>query len=136
MIADMQEASIPSSADTLRTHSRVLVVDDKPDHAELACTWLSELGCEPVAVHTPAQALSLLRLQDFDALFADVFLQGEMDGFELAMQALQTRPGLKIFFASSGAWGVNQRDDPGTVFLHKPYRKSELGETLVRVLAA
>ena len=131
----MQEASTPSS-DTTRTQSRVLVVEDKPDHAELACTWLRELGCEPVAVPTPDRALSLLRVQNFDALFADVFLPGEMDGFELAMQAVQARPGLKIFFASSGAWGLSQRDDPGTVFLHKPYRKSELGETLRRVLAA
>jgi CheY-like chemotaxis protein len=111
-----------------------LVVDDDPGLRELACVWLEDLGWRTQQAASASDALDKLARQRFDLMFTDIMMPGGMDGFELAGAAVEVQPTLRVFFASASAWGSTQADEPGTIFLHKPYSKRHVEETLRTVL--
>ena len=68
-----------------------------------------------------------------DLLFTDVIMPGDMNGRQLADEALKRRPGLKMLFTSGyteNAIVHHGRLDPGVLLLAKPYRKSELARMI------
>jgi len=108
----------------------VLVVEDDDALRELVCDWLQELGYRTEQASSGADALALISDGGIDVLFTDVILPGAIDGFELSIAATQRNPSLRVLFASGCAWGPNQEDEPGTTFLHKPFIKAELAQSM------
>ena len=74
---------------------------------------------------------------DIDVLFTDVVLPGGISGPDIAGEALNMMPGLKIVFTSGYPDGeVNDlgSDEEKHWFIRKPYRKSDLAELFNKVL--
>ena len=106
--------------------ARILLVEDEMLVRELAFEDLSDAGHEVTTAGSGDEALGILRAgQRFDVLFTDIRMPGEIVGWQLAAEAKQLIPGLKVVYAT----GLN--DDTGRMadgerMLTKPYRKHDL----------
>lgn len=109
---------------------RILVVDDRPDVAELARTVLEDYGYVADVALTANDALQMLEQADYDLLFTDLIMPGGMNGVMLAREAKRRRAGLKVLLTTGYAESSLERTDAGgTEFdvISKPYTPSELG---------
>ncbi|WP_229491514.1 hybrid sensor histidine kinase/response regulator [Massilia sp. HP4] len=102
--ASMAVPSVPSVAapDIVRARGfeAVLVVDDEAAVRDLSAEMLQMLGYTVHVADGAAAALRLLAAHpDIALLFTDV-LMPELDGRELAVRALEQRPGLPVLFTS------------------------------------
>jgi CheY-like chemotaxis protein len=116
----------------------ILVVEDNVDMRLLSVTALKDLGYRPIEA---ANAKDALRLLDEDEsvrmLFSDVLLPGGTTGFDLAREAAQRRPDLKVLFTSGYTEQAVVPDDVaerGWQLVSKPYRWAELGRKIAAVL--
>ncbi len=117
----------------------VLVLDDNAFARRLAVLMLRELGYEAIGAATAARALAEVESgRRIDLLFADLVLPGDMNGADVAREAVKLRPGLAVLYASGYtgrgvvATGLLTEDAP---FLAKPFRKAALAESVARALA-
>jgi PAS domain S-box-containing protein len=107
----------------------ILVVEDNPDVRRLVRRQLTELGYTVHEAGNGPEALTMLRSPlSVDLMFTDIIMPEGMTGYELAVLARDSRPGLRILFTSGyTAIGAAQDHERGDVpLLSKPYRKSEL----------
>jgi len=81
---------------------RLLVVDDYPGAAEVACTLLRLLGHESIAATTGEQALELAATFEPEIVVLDLGLP-DVNGYEVA-RALRQRPGKRPFIAVMTGW--------------------------------
>ena len=75
--------------------------------------------------------------QRFDLLFTDVVLSGVMNGVEIAEQAKQLQPNIKVIYTTGYAENSvvhNGKLDPGVTLVSKPYRRAELLEKVRQIL--
>ena len=115
--------SMPPQADT------VLVVDDQPEVLEVTCELFKTLGLNAIPARSPREALGVLQGgAEVDLMLTDVVMPG-MSGVDLARQAVQLRPALKVILASGysgptheGAGGRLE----GFAFLPKPYKLADI----------
>ncbi len=119
-------------------NERILIVDDEVDMLQLADHYLMELGYHTRTAENGVQALAILAGgEKFDLLFSDVVMPGGMNGYELAQQAMQQRPNLKVLLTSgfTSKTMVNSGLDlfPAHL-LSKPYRKNNLAQRVRRIL--
>lgn len=73
-----------------------------------------------------------------DILFGDIVLPGGICGLDVAQQAKQRRPSIRILLASGNALdslASRGRLGPGAAVLHKPSRTADLVRALLQVLA-
>lgn len=121
-------------------HRKVLLVDDDEDVRAVAVDMLTGLGYEVVVASNGPEALdTLARIADIDVLFTDVVMPGGMDGGEVAQQARQLRPGIRVLFQSGYFEGALVRKGSiaaNTHFLVKPYRRKDLALMMEQVLEA
>jgi len=111
---------------------RILVVEDNLDSQYLVCEMLRAFGHEADGVAHPDDALAHLARQRYDLLFSDVSLPG-MSGIDLARQALQAAPAMRVIFASGyGDTMLRQLDFP-YLSLQKPYELDQLQDALATV---
>ena len=112
----------------------ILAVDDETELLELAVLYLEELGYRVQSASNGAAALAILQNDaHIDLLFSDVVMPG-MNGTELASQARQLRPGLKVLFTSGYASRVDEQALKNSRLLHKPYDLSGLAHAVRSVL--
>ena len=117
----------------------ILVVEDDPFVGALAKTILLEHGYRVLSACDARSALKILSSEErIDLLFTDLVMPGALSGPELAAQARQLRPGLKVLFTS----GYSQADAeqfglPGASFeiVPKPYRRHDLPRRIKAALA-
>jgi CheY-like chemotaxis protein len=133
MITDdlTRETSMTSTA------KRILVVDDDPDVRRVTCLLLRQGGYELIEAGSGAEALELLAQspEDVSLLVTDLRMP-EMNGEELARQALVARPGLRVLFVtgySSDAVAAATLAPDRIAVLEKPY---SLPHLLARVKEA
>ncbi len=118
----------------------VLVVEDDPAVREIVVGLLSRLGC--IVIEAADGVTALARLEEvlhIDVLFTDVVLPGALAGPDIAGEARQRIPDLKVIFTSGYPDGeVNELAALGEQpwFIRKPYGTSELAELFDRVLKA
>lgn len=113
-----------------RGNERVLVVDDRPDLAEIAKTMLESHGYDVVALTEAQEALAVLeRDGDFALLFTDVVMPGSLNGVALARRAQTVRPDLKVLLTTGYAESSIERTDTrGRAYdvIDKPYAMVDL----------
>lgn len=109
---------------------RVLLVEDELLVREVALEDLCEAGFDVTPANDGDEALEILHSGgEFDLLFTDIRMPGATDGWELARQARQIIPGLKVIYASGlGDAGDGLLD--GECFVRKPYNLKDLRKAL------
>lgn len=117
----------------------VLVVEDDPELRDLAAELLDYLGYHTRVAASGEAALMILKAErGIDLIFTDLVMPGRLDGLALAEEARRLDPAIKIVFTSgyAGHAALRQRR-PGRheVFVHKPYRASDLAAAIERALA-
>lgn len=118
--------------------ARILLAEDDPLVREYAALQLRNAGYEVKVSANGVEAMEQLQ-QDgpFDLLFTDV-LMPEMNGPELARQAVQVQPGLKVVFTSGFFEGEELEQVLNTPLNHllaKPYQREDMLALINEVLA-
>lgn len=111
----------------------ILVVDDNPEMRQVAARHLRSLGYVVLtAANGPAALAQLQGGAPVDLLFTDITMPEGMSGFQLAAEARQMRPGLRVLF-TTGYAGIGQ---PSATprwqerLIRKPYRRQELADKI------
>jgi PAS domain S-box-containing protein len=133
---DAEVALVPAGA----AGETILVVEDDEDVRAFTADVLGEFGYRVAVASDGVSALATLeKLPSIDLLFTDVGLPNGMNGRQLAEEAQQRRPGLKVLFTTGYARNaiVHQgRLDPGVELIVKPFTHSSLADKVRRVLDA
>jgi len=113
---------------------RVLVVEDEMIVAWLLQDMLADLGCAVVGPAARAsQALAMIDAEAIDAAVLDVNLNGQKS-YPVA-DALAAR-GMPFVFSTGYETESLPNDYQSLPLLQKPFRRSELGDTLAKLLTA
>lgn len=139
-VAEPAPAVVKPGPQRSKAEGVVLLVEDEAPVRAFASRALRLKGHTVLEAGTAEEALTLLRdprLQ-IDIFVTDVVMPG-MDGPTWVMQALETRPDVRVVFVSgysedclSDAQGLV----PNSIFLPKPFSLSELTNTVQSQLAA
>ncbi len=125
-------------ADTAPTKRLLaLLVDDHPDVLVGVGAQLSGAGFDVTRVSTGDEALShLVSGQEFALLVTDYAMPG-MNGVDLARQALEQNPALRVLIITGFPSDAGLFNRPsGVLMLAKPFRRSALIEVLQHLFAA
>ncbi len=123
----------------MRSHSeptRVLIVDDRPEMAEMIADDLCDRGYDGVPVTSSRDALRVLRTERVDALVTDMRMP-EMDGLALLRASVRLDPSRPVIMMT--AYGTldtaMEANGEGVYqYLMKPFRVDELVTALERAL--
>ncbi|MBD8532147.1 MULTISPECIES: ATP-binding protein [unclassified Massilia] len=113
---------------------RVLYVEDDPDVAEAGMAVLDVLGCKAILVRDAAAALEQ-PLAQFDLVFSDVMMPGEMDGIDLAREIRRRHPGLPVVLASGYMIAPERLAGLNIGVLTKPYSQEALRQAFAGLMA-
>src|SRR5215831_11984979 len=112
----------------------VLIVEDEDQVRVLAESYLREQGHQTVSAATADEALAVFEVVErVDVLFTDVILKGDLHaGLELAKEAVQRRPDLKVLFTTGSAVtdGMKAMMVEKAAVLEKPYTVDQLQTAL------
>jgi signal transduction histidine kinase/DNA-binding response OmpR family regulator len=132
----MSHAASPSTGGK----ETILVVEDDEGVRAAVCDMLGDLGYGVLRAESAETALAVLKGgAKIDLLFTDVVMPGTMPTRELARQARQLDPDIKILFTSGYTQNAivhNGRLDADVFLLSKPYRKDDLARKLRSLLDA
>jgi signal transduction histidine kinase len=118
---------------------RILMVEDDHDVMDITSTILRELGYDILCAQDGSDAIRILRDdRGFDLLFSDIMMPGSISGVELARQARQISPGIKILLTSGNAADALSRHGAEGEFpvIGKPFRRGDLAQYLRVVMGA
>ena len=114
--------------------SRVLLVEDDPQVAELVGVMLHDLGHSVVRAGGVDEALTRLAQDDgIQLVLSDVIMPGGKSGVDLAEQLAADRPGLPVVLCSGYTGGDQGRARAGDwPFLSKPFSLESLAQALAQ----
>ncbi len=116
----------------------ILIVDDEAALLQLANICLTGLGYRTYLAANAEQAMAILEGEDtVDLLFSDVVMPGGVNGYELAQQATEKNPQLKVLLTSGFTSKTICHNDLtrfSTTLLNKPYRQAEMAERIRQIL--
>ncbi len=118
----------------------ILVVDDNEAVREVTLARLESLGYAVVAAGNGPEAIECLKSEETIALVvSDIVMPGGMSGYDVAQQALDLCPSIKIIL-TTGYDGSTEPDrhEPGRKFsvLEKPYTRAELARAVFKAFRA
>jgi PAS domain S-box-containing protein len=129
---------IPPSYVFVHAGGTVLVVDDEPDLLEIAHTYLTEMGYSALRADNAASALNTLAIyKEIDLMITDIIMPGGMNGAELAREARELNPKLKVIYSSgypSDALVERSGTKVDGPLLRKPYQRAEFAAIIQRAL--
>jgi PAS domain S-box-containing protein len=131
--AAMERVAAVAAGQVAATGETVLVVEDEPVVRGVIIEMLHDQGYRVLEAVDGPSGLRMLRLNErIDLLVTDVGLPG-MNGRQLADQARETRPGLKILFITGYAENVAIADgflQPGMEMITKPFDLDNLSQRI------
>jgi len=134
---DNAQLSAPA-AQAAGHNEHILLVEDDDDVRNYVAEALREIGYRVTTASQAAAALAILRSDTpIDLLFTDVVLPGGVNGRQLAEQAQQLRPALRVLFATGYTRNaiIHQgRLDPDVDLLVKPFTPEAMARKLRQIL--
>jgi len=120
----------------------ILIIDDDVDLVESYRLAITKRGHDVRAAHSAAQARELLQAFRPDAVVLDVMMETMDSGFELARQAHEQYPGLRMLILTSvhGATPAAMHFEPDETwlpvakFLDKPVDPAALADEIESLL--
>jgi CheY-like chemotaxis protein len=117
----------------------ILIVEDDVMVRRYVVSQVRGLGYRTLCAGDASEALAIIDTnEEIDLLLTDVMMPGSINGRELAVEALNRRPSLKVLYTSGYSENAMVQDgylDPGVLLLAKPYRKVDLAR-MIRVALA
>ncbi|MBK5006805.1 histidine kinase famiy protein [Pseudomonas sp. S32] len=117
---------------------RILIVEDRPDVAELAKMVLENYGYDADMVLNAREALKLIQAGErYDLLFTDLIMPGGMNGVMLAREVRRLQPQIKVLLTTGYAENSIERTDiGGSEFdvISKPCQPHDLARRVRQVL--
>jgi PAS domain S-box-containing protein len=134
-VTTMPSIGVPLPENLNVKHVRtVLVADDEPDALETALTILKGMGMYVKETNDTCGALkTIVQCPEIDLLIADIDLHGQFDTSELVRRARALRPSMKVVYSARVGSGPEAAKDLPPLdgpFVHKPYKREELDETI------
>jgi len=124
--------SIPNGKET------ILVVDDEHDLLSLAEDYLKMLGYTIITANNGKEALEVISdNRGIDLLFSDVVMPVGINGYELAEQAAEIKPDLKVLLTTgftSKSVSTNGQARFRANILSKPYTQQDLAVSIRKML--
>jgi two-component system response regulator HydG len=123
---------MPSASET----TRVLVVDDRAEMAEMIADDLCDRGYEGVAVSSGREALRLLQTERVDILVTDLRMP-EVDGLNLLRSSILLDPSRPVIMMT--AYGtldtaIEATENGAFHYLMKPFRLESLARILEQAM--
>jgi signal transduction histidine kinase/DNA-binding response OmpR family regulator len=126
------EAAVAAPVEPAKRALKVLLVEDDELIRASTAEILAEQNHQVQQAGDADAALRLLNSQRFDVLLTDVGLP-KVSGIDLARQAVQSAPHLRIMFATGHAISPAEVGIPDALVLLKPYHPEDLSRVLGRV---
>ena len=128
--ASVSSAPLPLDTGSGELHSRVLVVDDEAEVADLMRAVLESAGFDVATAESGAVALELLTEARFDAIVSDVRMP-DIDGAALWRAVRERQPHLarRMLFVTGDTLSQQARlvlEESGCPSLDKPFAKADL----------
>ncbi|RFD25119.1 hybrid sensor histidine kinase/response regulator [Pseudomonas sp. GL93] len=120
-------------------NERILIVEDRPEVAELAQVILSDYGYHTDIALNAAEALGMLRQATYDLVFSDLIMPGAMNGAALAREVSRLYPHIRVLLTTGYAKDSLARADIEVhefELISKPYQPAELPRKIRAVLDA
>ena len=114
---------------------RALVLDDTVLNLRILDKQLRRWGVEPVLFEQAAEALAWLAQHPVDVVITDMHMPG-MDGQDFASAVRHDMPDTPIVLLTSGTMPSGEKAKIFDARLLKPYRQTQLFESLARVTSA
>jgi CheY-like chemotaxis protein len=113
--------------------ARILLVEDDPRVRTATVGALEDLGYEPVACSSGAEALALFDSMEFDLVISDVIMP-EMTGPEMVREMRARRGDIAVLFVTGYVGEGESEDLVGFDLLRKPFTVSTLSTAVVAAL--
>ena len=131
--------SLPTREEPVKGEgAKILVVEDDERILRLTRLRLESLGHTVVEANNGVVAYDQLdRHDDLDLVFSDLVMPGEINGYDVARQAQEVRPGIKVLLTSGYAEEQMNAGDLANSklkLLRKPYSKAVLADAIQDVL--
>jgi CheY-like chemotaxis protein len=139
--ADLARSSAPvsASADIVGGAEAILIVEDDVLVRKYVIEQVRSLGYRTLAAGNASEALAIIdQGEEINLLFTDVMMPGLINGRQLAIEALNRKPSLKVLYTSGYSENAMVHDgylDAGVLLLAKPYRKIDLAKMIRAALA-
>jgi signal transduction histidine kinase/ActR/RegA family two-component response regulator len=124
------DPAAPARGDGLR----ILLVEDDDAVAAGVGHMLRDLGYAYVRSADARSALIALSAEEFDMVFSDMIMPGDMDGLALAKAVRARWPLLPILLTTGFSAAASTAEAEHFPLLHKPYRIADLASALARAL--
>jgi CheY-like chemotaxis protein len=116
-------------------YARVVLVAE--DEFLVRCNiaeYLRDAGFVVLETDSGEEAIALCKLgMSIDVLFTDINLAGSASGWDVAENLRTKRPDVAVFY-TSGSFVDQRLCVPGSLFVPKPYRASEILDAFQRTL--
>ncbi|MHA6194644.1 hybrid sensor histidine kinase/response regulator [Pseudomonas wadenswilerensis] len=126
------------AAEAKNGHESILIVEDRPDVAELAKMVLEDYGYQADLVLNAREALKRFEAGErYDLLFTDLIMPGGMNGVMLAREVRRRHPATKVLLTTGYAENSIERTDIGGSeyeVISKPYLPHDLARKVRQVL--
>ena len=113
---------------------KALIVDDEPDLLIAAAELFKSMGYSVLTASSAEEAMEKLwQTEGISILFTDILMPGGMNGIDLAREAHQFDPHIKIILASGYPFPILQNEHDGIddfSFINKPYRLADIAKCL------
>ena len=136
--AEAEPVTLPAAAESSPVWAAgdmplVVVLEDQADVRQTLCEYLHSMGCLTMDTDCGEQALSWIRsIPEVQLLISDIVLPGQANGIEVAEQAQQLKPSLKLLLVSGHDFS-EQAVSQSWPLLTKPYTRSDLVAQLTRL---
>jgi signal transduction histidine kinase/ActR/RegA family two-component response regulator len=128
----------PKAPQKIQTGNEViLVVEDEQRARQISCESLRELGYSVLSADNGMEALKIIDARDDIALLFTDIVMPQMNGKQLATEALRRRPSIKVLYTTGftrNAVVHNNVIDPGVEMIAKPFSLDQLAAKVREVI--
>jgi CheY-like chemotaxis protein len=127
-VAQSREHEDPGLIRRTKNARKIIVVDDEAVLRSLYREILTAANHEVVCVEEGGKALEILAAEQFDLVFLDITLPGDMNGIETFENIRQIAPGVKVVLVTGSLEHAHIQPyiDRADAFLQKPFTMNDL----------